>query len=347
MNAECRVGRASGPLSLRERGPLLALALLCCVQGCRARDSRPATDRLQVFAGIPPVAYLVERIGGPRVEVHVLLQPGQNPHVFQISPRQVVAMDKASLFFKISMPFENTLVEKLEARQGRIRVIDASRAIAKRIMEDECGETGGDHEHEVGEPDPHVWLCPANLKIMAATIADALVEAAPADAARFRANRAVLDAELDALDGRLRRVLRPFQGQTFYVFHPAFGYFADAYGLKQKSVETEGKSPTPRQLRALVHQARAEGVKIIFLQPQFSRRSAQTIADAIGGAVAPIDSLTPNVVENLDEMAAKIGRSLHGAGGDWSIFRPIDTGSSDDLVRKHGPVPSFHAPLHS
>ena len=319
MNAECRVGRASGPLSLRERGPLLALALLCCVQGCRARDSRPATDRLQVFAGIPPVAYLVERIGGPRVEVHVLLQPGQNPHVFQISPRQVVAMDKASLFFKISMPFENTLVEKLEARQGRIRVIDASRAIAKRIMEDECGETGGDHEHEVGEPDPHVWLCPANLKIMAATIADALVEAAPADAARFRANRAVLDAELDALDGRLRRALRPFQGQTFYVFHPAFGYFADAYGLQEKAVQLGGQMPTGKYLYALIKQAKAEGVKTVFVQPEFDPQSMQGVADALGAQIVQINGLGENVTADIEDIAAKIEKAMRESGPHETI----------------------------
>ena len=89
--------------------------------------------------------------------------------------------------------------------------------------------------------------------------------------------------ELDGLDARIRRALRPFRGQTFYVFHPAFGYFADAYGLRQKSVETEGKSPTPRQLLALIKQARAEGVKIIFLQPQFDRRAADAVATALGG----------------------------------------------------------------
>ena len=149
---------------------------------------------------------------------------------------------------------------------------------------------------------------------MAANVADALREASPGRAAEFRGRLATLDAELDRLDARLRRELAPYRGQTFYVFHPAFGYFADAYGLVQKSVESEGKPPTPRRLRALVKQARTEGVKVIFFQPQFDVRAAGVIAEAIEGAAAPIDSLAPDVAKNLDEIAAKIRQSLRGRG---------------------------------
>jgi zinc transport system substrate-binding protein len=296
-------------------GLLASAAVL--LSGCNARESadsisaEPAT--LHVFAGIPPVGYLIERVGGPLVDVQVLMQPGQNPHIFEPSPRQAGTLEKASLFFKIGMPFENRLVEKIEAHRGHTLVVDASQAIAKRWMTEECHDEPSqcDRGHEAGEPDPHVWLCPRNLKLMAATIADALQKAAPEHADEFRKNLAALDRELDDLDARLSQTLKPFRGQTFYVFHPAFGYFADAYGLKQKSVETEGKSPTPRQLRATIKQARSEGVRIIFLQPQFDPRSARAIAAALGGAVAPIDSLAPDVVKNLDDIAAKIQQSLH------------------------------------
>ncbi len=82
----------------------------------RAGDSAAAPAKIPVFAGIPPLAWLVQRIGGPWVEVGVLVSPGQNPHVFQPSPRQVVAVKKAALFFKIGMPFESRLVELLQSR---------------------------------------------------------------------------------------------------------------------------------------------------------------------------------------------------------------------------------------
>ena len=97
------------------------------------------------------------------------------------------------------------------------------------------------------------------------------------------------------------------------MFHPAFGYFADAYGLKQKSVETEGKAPTPRQLRRWCKQARAEGVKVIFLQPQFEsarpRRSPRRSA-----ARSCRSTLAPDVLQNLDDVAAKIAAVVSREG---------------------------------
>ena len=271
-----------------------------------AGDSAAAPAKIPVFAGIPPLAWLVQRIGGPWVEVGVLVSPGQNPHVFQPSPRQVLAVKKAALLFKIGMPFESRLVDLLQSRHRRTTVVDATDGIDKLPLADECE----DEAAAPGQRDPHVWLAPRNLKIMAANVAAALEKAAPAHAADFRRNRAALDEDLDRLDASLRRALRPFRGQTFYVFHPAFGYFADAYGLRQKAVESEGKSPTPRQLLALIKQARAEGVKIIFLQPQFGGRSAEAVAKSIGGVVVAMDPLAADVIENLDDVAKKIRSAL-------------------------------------
>ena len=220
----------------------LPVAILAACCGCGASHGKETANAatLRVMAGVPPLGWVVERIGGADVAVGVLVEPGQNPHVFQPSPRQAAAVEKASLFFKIGLPFEAELVRRIESHAGRTKVIDAARGIVRRQLEEE----------EEGGPDPHVWLSPRNLQIIAANVADALSEASPGRAAEFRGRLATLDAELDRLDARLRRELAPCRGQTFYVFHPAFGYFADAYGLVQKSVETEGKPPTPRRLRA-------------------------------------------------------------------------------------------------
>ncbi len=295
---------------IRLAGMLLLLAAALAAPGCGAGgapgDSAAAPAKIPVFAGIPPLAWLVQRIGGPWVEVGVLVSPGQNPHVFQPSPRQVLAVKKAALLFKIGMPFESRLVDLLQSRHQRTTVVDATDGIDKLPLADECE----DEAAAPGQRDPHVWLAPRNLKIMAANVAAALEKAAPAHAADFRRNRAALDEDLDRLDASLRRALRPFRGQTFYVFHPAFGYFADAYGLRQKAVESEGKSPTPRQLLALIKQARAEGVKIIFLQPQFGGRSAEAVAKSIGGVVVAMDPLAADVIENLDDVAKKIRSAL-------------------------------------
>jgi zinc transport system substrate-binding protein len=277
---------------------------------------------MEIFAGIPPLGYLVQRIGGSRVHVDVLLQPGQDPHTFEPTPRQVMRLGRARLLFMVGMPFESRLVEHMAAHRAGLSIVDATQGIVKRPMTAHCcdvAEHGEDHDEEAGQPDPHVWLSPPLLKIMAANVAHALAEADPLHAADYRRNEAAMAAELDDIHARITRRLAPFRGQRFYVFHPAFGYFGDAYGLVQEPVETEGKSPTPRQLQALVRQARADGVRIIFLQPQFDPHSAEAVARAIGGSVLPLDDLAADVPGNLSDVAEQIAAALEEGGSHANI----------------------------
>jgi zinc transport system substrate-binding protein len=282
-------------------GAIVLTAAAFLLAGAAGEQSPPGAteaDALQTFAGIPPVAYLVKRIGGAHVRVDVLAQPGQDPHIYEPTPRQVVRLSKASLFFKVGMPFEERLMERIASGGTGTRIVDTAAGIPRRAPSDADDE-------ELGA-DPHIWLAPKKLKQMAVNIAAALATADPKHEQDFRANVAALDVELDALDRRLAVSLSPYRGQAFFVFHPAFGYFADAYGLRQESVEIEGKSPTPRQLVHLIEKARADGIKIIFLQPQFNQQMAAPIAQALGGAVMPMDDLAFDVVANLADVAEKI-----------------------------------------
>jgi zinc transport system substrate-binding protein len=254
---------------------------------------------METFAGIPPLAWLVERIGGDHVHVEVLVQPGREPHTFEPTPRQVMALGRARLFFKVGMPFESRLVERMARGPGGLTVVDATEGIVKRTMVE-------DHDEDAAGPDPHVWLSPPLLRTMAANVASALAGADPFHAADYRRRQADLATQIDAVHARIQQRLAPFRGQRFYVFHPAFGYFAEAYHLVQEPVEIEGKSPTPRQLFALVRQARSDGVRVIFLQPQFDPSSARAVARAIGGVVLPLDDLAKDVLVNLSDMAEKI-----------------------------------------
>ncbi len=155
-----------------------------------------------------------------------------------------------------------------------------------------------------------MWLSPPLVKIEAANIAKALEKIDPESAAFFQANLARLDRELDAVDAKIRLKLKPYAGRWFLVFHPAFGYFADCYHLKQEAIETEGKQPTPKQLRELIQKAKADGVRVIFLQPQFDRHSAQVVADAIGGRIVLINDMEKDIIANLQDIAEKIAQSM-------------------------------------
>jgi zinc transport system substrate-binding protein len=283
----------------------------------------PKNDRLAVFAGIPPLAYLVEQIGGEHVAVDVLVRPGQDPHTFEPTPRQVSALSRAAMFFRIGMSFEGEIVKKIQAGGARLMVVDVDRGVPKRKVDAPCcqstasdGADGADvHAHPVfAEPDPHVWLSPPLLKIQADNIAEALCRADPSHRGDYIRNLAALQERLDDLHRRVQQRLAPYRGRAFYVFHPGFGYFADAYGLREKAVEVAGREPSPRQLRVLVEKAKKDGATTIFLQPQYAPQGARAVAEEIGGGVDAIDGLKRNVLADIEDIARKVEKAMEKEG---------------------------------
>ena len=146
-------------------------------------------------------------------------------------------------------------------------------------------------------------MIPADGRSLGVVLAGAGVYAANADAYR---------QQLDELDGWIHQQVDdlPPERRRLVTDHAVLGYFADAYGLRQMAVELEGKSPSPRQLRTLIAQAKADHVKVIFVQPQFDQRSAESIASAIGGSVVEIDPLRKNVIDNMVAIAAQLQRGF-------------------------------------
>ena len=148
------------------------------------------------------------------------------------------------------------------------------------------------------------------MKIQARNILRALQEVDPAHKAVYERNFEAFEKEIEALDQELRKIFAGKRGMKFMVFHPSWGYFARAYGLTQVPVELEGKEPKPGQLKALIELAKREGIKVIFVQPQFSARSAEIIAKAIGGQVVFADPLSPDWSNNLRDQAEKFKAAL-------------------------------------
>lgn len=292
---------------------LTLVVLLLCLVGCSSSDEAPRrSGKLRAFVTILPQAYLVERVAGERAVVEVLVGPGQSPHAFEPTPRQMVRLGKAQVYFSIGIPFEPHLLEKIKDANAGLVVVDTRKGIRLRRMATHQHEHAAEeHEHSGPEgTDPHVWLSPRNAKIIAANIRDGLKRLDPAHAAEFERNLKSLHADLDRVDAKIAGILAPLKGKPFFVFHPAFGYFGDAYGIKQVPVEKEGKEPSAKQLAALIKKARNENVRIIFVQQQFSQRSAEAVAEAIRGAVVPMDPLARDYIGNLERMAATIKKAL-------------------------------------
>ena len=164
-----------------------------------------------------------------------------------------------------------------------------------------------DHaHHDHGGQDPHVWLNPSNLRIMAKTAHEALVSIDPAGRADYDARLETLLAELDALDVELRERLEPLRGSVMLIYHPAWGYFCDAYGLRQVAVKLAGRTPTDAELTELRRVAQATGSRTVYHQPQFGGRTVAVIAEAIGGEAKSIDPLASDVAANLRQVAAQL-----------------------------------------
>lgn len=282
--------------------------------------SQQAQAAVQVFVSLPPQKWLTDRIGGEHLATGVLLQNGQDPHTFEPTPKQVIALSRAQLYFTVGVEFEEHIITKLQQSPAKLKFVDSTAGIEKISLVDhhhshieEHGEKGHievEHHDSHLEKDPHVWLSPVNLKTMATNIGKALCNLDSQNCTDYTANLEKIHRELDELDRAISAQLQPFAGEKFFVFHPSFGYFAKRYGLQQEAVETEGKSPTPKQLASLVEEAKADKVKVIFVQPQFDPRSGQAIAAAIGGDVVPLDPLAEDVPGNITTIAARISAAL-------------------------------------
>jgi len=274
-----------------------------------------ASEPLGIFVSILPQKQIVERIGGDAVKVDVLVLPGQSPATYDPTPQQMVALAKSQVYFRIGAPFEKTWIPKIQQAHPNLKMVDTRQGITLQPI------TRHDHSHagplKMGAPataavqlDPHIWTSPPLAKQQAATIRDALVAKRPALRARFEAGYARYAAELDALDAELRQRLSGKAQRRFMVFHPAWGYFADAYGLQQIPIEIEGKEPSPKALARIIDRAKAEGIRVIFVQKQFSRTAAEQVARAIGGEVVAIDPLAEDFIGNMRDVGKVLVRGL-------------------------------------
>ncbi len=268
--------------------------------GCAEKQIPNASLKISVFSSILPQTGIAKSIAGNFAEVHTLIGEGQSPHAYEPTAKQLALLGEADVLFTIGMPFEKHLLKKIIPLYPNLLICETESHIKLRSMS---------HKHHEAK-DPHVWLSPANSTAIAFAISQALEKIDPAHADEYRKNYKKLADELSQLDDEIRTMLAPYSGKRFYVFHPSFGYFSDTYGLEQIPIELDGKSPSPRQLIYLIEKAKADGVKVIFVQKQFPVDSAKAISDAIDGIVVPLNPLAEDSVANLRLIAESITHAL-------------------------------------
>ncbi len=273
-----------------------------------------AGGKLEAVVSILPLKYFVEQIAGDRVKVSVMVEPGANPATYEPKPRQMASLSHASMYFSIGVPFERTWLDRFRQINPELRIIPVQQGIRLYpIGNEKPGKNIGNRQHVL--KDPHVWLSPPLVMVQARNILFALMQDMPEQSAylydRYRKFIGlVVSTDLRIMDIFKSSLKKENGRNTFLVFHPCWGYFARAYGLRQLVIEQQGREPKPSQLARITREAARAGMMSIFVQPQFSSRSARAVADSIGAALVPADPLAYDWDANLISVALRIKEAL-------------------------------------
>lgn len=284
---------------------------LMLLTGCATTPAQQESDRLNVTVSILPEKYFVERIGGDKVQVNVMVGPGDSPHTYEPKPEQMAALSRSRVYFAIGVEFEGAWLEKFRSANPEMVLVDVSGSIEKIPMEDHHDEDETKEDDHSGEElDPHIWTSPEIAKTIARQIAKTLSEVDGQYTSYYLSNLEDLLTEIDQLQIDIKDLLKDKQNRQFLVFHPAWGYFAQEYGLEEISIEVGGTEPSASELSAIITNALANNIRIVFAQPEFSTQIADYIASEINGKVVLITPLAEDWLDNLRLVALSLAENL-------------------------------------
>lgn len=244
-----------------------------------------------LVASVPPQAWFLEQLAGDRAEVRSLIQPGYDAHNFDPTPRQVQLLSQAAIVFTTGLEFERGIVPALQQNNPDLLVVDLRIGVRTRSMEAHYHDPKSPHTHETGNPDPHIWLGPNEALVQAESMYRVLAARFGQEFPNLRANYVRLVQTIHETRAELDRLLVPLAGQYVLVYHPAFGYLTDTYGMVQLPIQAGGREPSPRLLNIAIDEALRLGIRTVFAQPEYDDTAAVAIARAIGGKTVEITDL--------------------------------------------------------
>jgi len=285
--------------------PLFILVSFCALWGVSEKELSPAGDTRShtVLVSINPYKDIIRRIAGETVQVIVLVPPGANMHTFEPTPKQMMNVSQADLWFRMGESFEEKALSSLKSYHDTLQIIDLRDGV--ELM---CSTPQSTCPHCREGCDLHFWLDPILMKQQAKKIAQALTKAYPENAEIYRQNLQKLDNDLDQLDDEIQAVLKPMKNRAIFVSHPAFSYFAKRYNLVQYAIEFEGRDPTPQQLTKILETARENNVKTIFIQKQFNNKGARLVAQQFGARLVMLDPYADDYILEMRKTATEFSR---------------------------------------
>ncbi len=284
----------------------LVVAGMFIYSASQSQLSSNSSDKIDVVVSIPPQAEFVEKVGGDKVEVTTMVPAGANPHTYEPLPEQLKEVSNAKMYAQVGsgIEFETVWMDKLKDSNKNMIIVNCSNGITFMPNQDNDGDA------DENQYDTHVWVSPKNAKIMVENIYQGLIQLDPSNKDYYKSNKDKYLQELDNEDKKINETLKGDINRKILVYHPAWAYFCRDYGLTQISIEKNGKEPTPQGMTDLIDQAKRDNIKIIFISPQFSNKSAESVATEIGGKIVTIDDMDKNYLENLKKVAEAFRNAL-------------------------------------
>lgn len=263
----------------------------------------------RLTVSIEPLRYFVEGIAGEHFSVHTLVPAGASPETYELTPQQVVAMSESQAYFSVgTLGFEKTRLEQLASNHPSLLMVNVSDSIPLLTMQASCcQQEGHTHAHTDGI-DLHTWTSASSGRKIAQRVFQTLVQLDSLHAPEYKLRYDSLLTHIDHIDQQIRESLRKVQHRSFLIYHPALGYFARDYGLRQIAVEQDGKEPSAERMQSLIHQAQSEGVRVVFIQEEHAGHAAQRLAEAIGARVVSCAPLSHEWDKELLRIAQELAR---------------------------------------
>ena len=295
-------------------GLWLIIVLMFLVSSCSRHEQQ---DGLLIAVSIPPQAWFVSQIAGDKAGTLVIVSPGQNPHTYEPTPRQLQSLTTASAWILSGLDFEISLLPRVEPLFPNLLIVDGTEGVELRLLEEPCLDCGAhnSHDHHVSlfNIDRHTWLGREAAKILGRHIRDTLSRLDRDNEAFYHERYENLVREIDNVFEELKAVLAPLYGRSVFVYHSSFGYFLDEFGIRQEAVETGGSEPTPRQLNNLMARIIEERPAAIFVQTQFPITAARTLANAVDAQLIELDPLAIDWLDNIRRMGVSLRSAVPAA----------------------------------
>ncbi len=275
---------------------LISLALTCCNP-----SPEPIADKV-ITVSVLPQKYFVETIAGSKVKVNVMIPPGASHSSYEPTARQMNLLVNSQAYFQIGhLDFELSWMPRFTGTNSSMKIFDLSEGIDLIKGSHDHHQDSEESHDELNENgiDPHTWMSPRNVKIIAFNILNALKSLYPSDSTVFLLNHNSFISEVDSIESLFGSISDKLAGHSFIIYHPALAYLARDYGMEQIVLEFDGKEPHPAHIKAIIDLAKEKNIHSVFVQKQFSIDNSRSLANEINAEIIPVDPMDPEWKEQM------------------------------------------------